>query len=176
LEKAPPHHRLPKSLALRSIVAYKTTKAAIEFGLALLLIVLLPFGLPGWVAILSLKLKHRFVQAWSIHLADLIVRSTTRRRIDLTIGALILDGVLTGVEAWSLERRFWWAPWLVVFASGSLLPFEILEWNRHRHLMRAAMFVVNLAVVLYLGRQAWHEHRVRQAERAAEEVTPSPPP
>ena len=118
-------------LALRSIVVYKTVKSAVALVAAVVLLVLLPFGLPDWIEQLAVRLRHHFVQAWTVHLADWLVRHVSRHRIELSIAALFLDGAMTGVEGWSLKRRYWWGPWLVVVASGGLLPVEIYEWLRH---------------------------------------------
>ncbi|HEY4185475.1 MAG TPA: DUF2127 domain-containing protein [Polyangia bacterium] len=154
-----------EALALRSIVLYKTVKAAVAIGLALLLLALLPFGLPDWIAVLGARLRHHFVQAWSIHLADWLVKNVSRHRIELTIAALFLDGTLTAVEGWSLKRGFWWGPWLVVAASGGLLPFEIAEWLHHPRAGRAALFLLNVVIVLFLARHAWRSHRAKVGQR-----------
>ena len=59
--------------------------------------------------------------------------------------------MLTLGEGWALHRRFRWAPWLVVVATGSLLPFEVVELVRRPHALRLAVFVVNLTIVCYLA-------------------------
>jgi uncharacterized membrane protein (DUF2068 family) len=61
------------------------------------------------------------------------------------------------LEGWALLHGRWWGPWLVVVATGSLLPFEIAAFLRHPHAVRAALFGVNVAVVWYLARQAIRE-------------------
>jgi uncharacterized membrane protein (DUF2068 family) len=146
---------------MRSIVAYKTGKAMIQVGLALVLLALVPFGLPEWLAVWTVKLRHRFIQGLSIRLVDLFAWSTAPHRLDITIGALFIDGALTGVEAWALRRDLWWAPWLVVLMTGILLPFEALEWLRHPHLIRLVLFGANLVIVAYLLRRARLHHRAR---------------
>jgi uncharacterized membrane protein (DUF2068 family) len=146
---------------VRSIIAYKTVKACVQAALVLVLLCLLPFGLTDWVASAAAAFRHHLVQAWSIRLADAIVRNTGRHRIYLTIAALIFDSVLTGVEARALKRGLWWGPWLVVGASGSLLPFEIMEWIHHPRITRMLLFVFNLLIVAYLARHAWRSHRAR---------------
>ncbi len=147
--------------ALRSIVLYKTVKSAVAIGIALCLLAALPFGLPDWIAHLVARLRHHFVPAWSLRLAEWLVNNFSRHRIELTIAALLFDGTLTGIEAWSLRRGFWWGPWLVVVASGALLPFEVVEWIRHPHLTRAALFLLNLAIVAFLAHHAWRAHAIR---------------
>jgi len=156
-----------EDLALRSIVFYKVVKSTAALGAGVILLALWPFGLPDWIAHWAVRLRHHFVQAWTVHVADWLVRHSGRHRIELTIAALFIDGTLTGIEGWSLKRRFWWGPWLVVIASGAFLPVEVVEWSRHRHLGRALLFVVNLAIVLFLSHHAWREHRKRKRERQA---------
>jgi uncharacterized membrane protein (DUF2068 family) len=70
-----------------------------------------------------------------------------------------LDGVLTLCEGWALHRRFAWSPWLVVVATGSLLPFEVVELVRRPHAVRLVIFVVNLTIVCYLAARATREGR-----------------
>jgi uncharacterized membrane protein (DUF2068 family) len=162
--KAPPTTPPPAKaeLAFRSIVAYKTGKATLQVGLAVMLLALLPFGLPDWLAILTVKLRHRFVQGLSIRLVNLFAWTTTPHRLDLTIGALFLDGGLTAVEALALKRDYWWAPWLVALVTATLVPFEIAEWIRHPHLTRVALLAANVAIVAYLARRAWLHRRARR--------------
>jgi uncharacterized membrane protein (DUF2068 family) len=151
-----------EDLALRSIVVYKTVKATAALAAGVTLLVLWPFGLPVWVEHLALRLREHLVQAWTVHLADWLVRHLSRHGIELSIAALFIDGTLTAIEGWSLKRRFWWGPWLVVVATGGLLPVEVYEWFRHPRAGRALLFVVNLAIVLFLAHHARREHRARQ--------------
>jgi len=153
--------RTAEDLALRSIVLYKMVKAAVALGAGVVLLALWPFGLPEWIEHLAIRLRHHFVEAWTVHLADWLVKHTSRHRIELSIAALFLDGGMTGIEGWSLKRRYWWGPWLVVVATGSLLPVEVYEWIRHPHVGRAVLFIVNLAIVLFLAHHAWRAHRQR---------------
>jgi len=81
----------------------------------------------------------------------------------LTILALLLDGVLTLGEGWALYRRFTWAPWLVVIATGSLLPFEVFELGRRPRAGRLLIFLGNLGVVCYLAVRAARALRARRA-------------
>jgi len=151
-----------EDLALRSIVVYKVAKSAAALGAGVVLLALWPFGLPEWIAHLAVRLRHHFVQAWAVHVADWLVKHVSRHGIALSIAALFMDGTLTGIEGWSLKRRFWWGPWLVVVATGGPLPLEVYEWLRHPRAVRAVLFVVNLAIVLFLAHHAWREHRRRK--------------
>jgi uncharacterized membrane protein (DUF2068 family) len=155
-------HEMPA--AVRAITAYKTVKAAAELFLALLLVVLLPFGLPDALAALCASLQRHVTHAWASNLAALIESGSNRHGIVLGSIALGLDGSLTAIEAWALRARHWWGPWLVVAATGALLPFEVYELAREPRASRALLLFVNLAIVVYL---AWRATRERQAQSPA---------
>ncbi len=89
----------------------------------------------------------------------------TPRRLHLAAVALVLDAALTIVEGWALRRRHWWGPWLVVFASGGLLPFEVVQLVRHPHVGRLMVLVVNAAIVAYLVWRVRIERRQATAPR-----------
>ena len=73
--------------------------------------------------------------------------------------ALLADGVVSLIEGWALLHGRWWGPWLVVVATGALLPWEIWELIARPTWIRGALFVINLAVVAYLLREVAREHR-----------------
>jgi len=63
------------------------------------------------------------------------------------------DGVLTAFEGWALAAGVVWGPWLVVGATASLLPIELIALARHATLGRGLALAINLAIVGYLLRQ-----------------------
>lgn len=143
----------------RAIVRYKTAKATLQIGLTIVLCILWPLGLAEKLRGLPVTLRHYTTQAWAVDLADVLAGNAANRRIAIALMALGLDGILTGVEAWSLRTGRWWGPWLVVVATGALLPFEVYEFVRVPGITRALIFAVNLAILLYIARRAWDEHR-----------------
>jgi uncharacterized membrane protein (DUF2068 family) len=148
---------------VRAIVGYKTVKAALQLGLVVLLCALWPFGLPEHIQAVALALRQHLTQAWAHQLADFLATGMTERRLAFTVLALGLDGTLTGIEAWALHRGRWWGPWLVVAATGALLPFEVYAFFRVPRLSRALLFTLNLAILLYVARRATTEHRRARA-------------
>ena len=104
-------------------------------------------------------LRDHASNALTMRLAELVVRSATQRY--LTIGAIALacDGCFTLFEGWALKKRFPWGPWLVVGATASFLPWELLELYRHLKLGRLVLLMSNLAVVGYLVRRKMLEPR-----------------
>jgi len=149
---------------LRAIIAYKSIKAALQLSIALLLLVCLPLGLPHRLLHLAGWLRYHITQGWAARLAEWIVAGSTGHRILLSIAALGVDGLVTGVEAWALHTGRAWGAWLVVGTAAALLPFEVYEFVRVPHWPRALIFVLNLLIVGYVARRAWREH-ARSAAR-----------
>jgi uncharacterized membrane protein (DUF2068 family) len=94
-----------------------------------------------------LHIKHRY------HYADVFLRvaaNITDRQLLLVAVVALLYSTLRFVEAYGLWRKRAWAEW-IAFASGTLyLPFEINEMFRRLTVFRVGLFVVNLAIVIYM--------------------------
>ena len=122
--------RVRRERGLVLIITYKLVKGGLWLVFAAVILVLMRMGLGddllGWAA----HLRHHS-NAWSLALADLLVHAATRRGLWTLVVALLADGTLTLVEGWALLRGHWWGPWLVVVATGSLLPFEVVALMRH---------------------------------------------
>jgi uncharacterized membrane protein (DUF2068 family) len=152
--------RRERGLAL--IITYKLVKGGLWLIFAVTTLVLMRMGIGDDILGVAAHLRHHS-NAWSLELADLLVHAATRRGLWTLVVALLADGTLTLVEGIALLRGYWWAPWLVVVATGSLLPFEVVSLVRKRRVSRLILLCVNLAIVLYLGRTALREHRERTA-------------
>jgi uncharacterized membrane protein (DUF2068 family) len=150
------------------IIVYKLTKGTLWLMFSITIVVLMRMGLANHLLGLAHHLRLH-AHPWSLALADLLVSASTRRGLWTLAVALLADGTLTLVEGWALLHGRWWGPWLVVVATGSLLPFEVLAFARHPHAIRGVVFVLNVAIVAYLARTATREHRLRRLERHDEE-------
>lgn len=144
---------------VRAIVVYKTVKGAAALVLGAALLVLDATHEASFVHAFAGWVRHHATAGWSVALADAILRESTPRGIALTGTALLLDGALTSVEGWALRRGHAWGAWLVVIATGALVPFEIFEIARHVKIGRVLVFVANVAIVVYLVRRARRERR-----------------
>jgi uncharacterized membrane protein (DUF2068 family) len=166
MRSTPEPLRGPKKPAgVRAVILYKTVKAVVQLGLAVVLFVAVLTGAAEHVQEIAASLRHHASSALSLRAADLLMRGATRRHIELTSVALAFDGVLSFVEGWALRMGHWWGPWLVVVASGSLLPFEVYAVTQHLRLGRVVVILVNLAIVVYLAKRALIEHRERVKAR-----------
>ena len=68
----------------------------------------------------------------------------------VAIGAMAYS-CLRFAEAYGLWRERVWAEWLALVSGAIYLPFEIFELARRLDWVRAAIFLVNLAVVIYMA-------------------------
>ena len=154
-------HKEHESLVgLRLIVGYKYFKASAEWLFAGLLLLLdSPRGTAELRAI-ALNIQHHATAAWSIALAERLIHVTTRRTLLVVALAAFIDGVLSCVEGWALQRRYPWSGWLVVGTTLSLLPFEAIALVHRPSTGRVALLMMNAVVVVYLLR-----HRGRAGVR-----------
>ena len=75
--------------------------------------------------------------------------ASPRQRDVIAVGA-ILYGLLDVVEGAGLLLRRRWAEYLVLVATGAFLPLEIDELARKPTVFKAAVLLVNLAIMGYL--------------------------
>jgi uncharacterized membrane protein (DUF2068 family) len=161
------------------IIAYKLGKAGLWFVFAAALVVAVRMGFGHRMLGFADELRHHS-GAWSLKLAELVVTASSKRGLQTITVALVADGILSLIEGWALLRGHWWGPWLVVVATGSLLPFEVVAFVRHAHPVRGAILLANVAIVVYLVRKAMREHRLRllgeHGPRSVESLREGPPP
>ena len=147
---------MQRERALSLIIAYKLGKGALWLVFAAIIVGGMRMGLGDRLLGLAMALRHHS-QAWSLELADLVVRVATRRGLWTVVVALVADGAFSLLEGWALVHGHWWGPWLVVVGTGSLLPFEVVALVRRPHAVRFVLLAVNLAIVVYLARKALRE-------------------
>jgi uncharacterized membrane protein (DUF2068 family) len=144
------------------IAGYKLVKGVLWLALSVVLVVLMNLGLEDRLLGLADHLRHH-AHAWSLVFAELVVRAASRRGLWTITVALLADGSLSLVEGWALVHGRWWGPWVVVVATGLLLPFEVISLARHPHAIRAVILGVNGAIVAYLARRALQKRHDRCA-------------
>lgn len=154
--KAEPHHKAP--LGLRTVAVYEFVKG--------LLVLMVGLGL--------LSLIHRDVQAaaetvlrtlhidpaW--HYSRTFVEASaklTPTSIRLLALGLIAYAVVRFVETYGLWHERPWAEWFAVVSASVYLPVEVYHFCRHPTLIRAGLFLFNLAIVIYLAWLLLQNHR-----------------
>jgi uncharacterized membrane protein (DUF2068 family) len=103
----------------------------------------------------ALDVQRHAVSAVALEVSKWLVQAAEYPHVWPVVGALVLDGVATFVEAIALIRGWWWGPWLVVLASSILIPFEVVALLHRLTATRSAILVINLLIVAYLVRRIW---------------------
>jgi uncharacterized membrane protein (DUF2068 family) len=164
--------RARRDLGESLIVAYKWIKAVAEVGLAAAVVFAASRGELDAVRALALHLEHGVAGRWSVLVGRALARLVSDRGVHLVELGLALDGVVSAVEGFTLWRGYWWGRWLVVAATGSPLPVELVEVARRPTALRIAATLLNAAVVLYLARRIARRRREAVPQGAARAQTP----
>ncbi len=85
----------------------------------------------------------------------------------LEVGTFFYAALHT-VEGLGLLLGFHWAEYLVIVATGSLIPFEIYEIARKFTALRVALFLLNVGIVIYLAWTVTKDRRERKPDAARE--------
>jgi uncharacterized membrane protein (DUF2068 family) len=154
-----------KEAGLRLIILYKLAKAALGLGFAAILWGLVLEGETDKLLDVVEAVRHHVTAAWSLELMDAILSATDRHHVEFLAAALTLDGSFTLFEWYALHTGRPWGEWLVVVATGSLVPFEVGAIVRHKRAGRVVLLLLNIVIVVYLARNALHKHRLAVAKK-----------
>lgn len=103
----------------------------------------------AWLERLALHQGHRLIATWAGQMAVLLSAASTRRLLEVAVGAFLYAGLFL-VEGIGLLRARRWAEYLTIVATSSYLPLEGLALWRHPAPAPAGTMVLNIAVVAYL--------------------------
>jgi len=76
--------------------------------------------------------------------------TTSSSHLHLLASALLVYGVVEGIEAVGLWYQRRWAEYLTFIVTASLLPLEVYEILTRTTALKVLAFLVNVAVVIYL--------------------------
>lgn len=158
--------------ALRTVITYKWVKGVVQLLLFAALLTTFALGLDDDLGRWAHEFRNHSTRAYAVLLGRGLERATTPRGLHITLAALLVDGIVTCIEGWALQRRHAWGPWLVVGVSGSLLPFEVYELFHRFRWIRLLVLVVNAAVVAFLVMHA--RAQARGFEDETRPTVPSP--
>jgi uncharacterized membrane protein (DUF2068 family) len=153
----------------RALILYKAAHGGVVFLVGVAVAIALTNGGDTWLRTLAITLRENATRAFTVHLAEWLLRASEPRRLEIGSAALIGDGLFSAFEGWSLYRRYRFAPWLVVIATTAFVPFEIVEIVRHFRASRIALLVLNVAIVAYLLRRLATERRKSPSDVAAKQ-------
>jgi uncharacterized membrane protein (DUF2068 family) len=137
---------------VRLIALFKLLKGGLLIALGVAALKLLHMNVfnlaEKWAAMIGLDQNSRFVGR-ALSAAAALTPSRVR---DLIVGSFLYAGLFLteGIGLWLLKR---WAMWFTVIFTGSFLPIEIYELGRRPGAGKAALLLLNLALVVYLIRR-----------------------
>jgi uncharacterized membrane protein (DUF2068 family) len=91
----------------------------------------------------------------------------------LAFGAFAYSAVRF-IESYGLWRVRAWAEWFAIISGGIYLPLEVYEFFHHPTRIRALVFVLNLAIVLYLIYFRLYARKHPEVKAYIKEKTKSP--
>jgi uncharacterized membrane protein (DUF2068 family) len=140
-------------LYLRLIAALKIAKGLLLLGVAVALLFLDVRHtwfeqVVDWVEA-EMMLPHYNLVLIALRWIEEFLAGTQLRSIGLL--ALVYAAVLMteGIGVW-FEKR--WAEWLMVLATGSLIPLEVIHLFHRLSLTKLSLVAANIAIVVYLAR------------------------
>ena len=138
-------------VGLRLIVSYKFGKAVLQATAAVALWLALRSGFAEKLARAATIFADHAVHPFAVHLGHWLSAASTPPHLHLVALLLGGDALVSAGEGWVLRRGYRWGRWLVVLATASLLPLELYEIASRPRLGRVLVFLINLAIVVYLA-------------------------
>ena len=162
--KHDPHVRQRR--VLRAVAAFECFKGSfvLLMGFCALLLVHKDLWLlaESLLALLHINTDRRSAQIF-LDFAD----SVTDARLWAAARIAFGYAVLRFIEAYGLWKGRQWAEWFALISGTLLLPLEVRELARGITLFRSALFLGNLAIVLYMLYVIRSNRRERQNAAAA---------
>jgi uncharacterized membrane protein (DUF2068 family) len=103
----------------------------------------------NWIARLPLQAGHHVLLRWGEALLGL-----SAQKFALVGAAATAYATLFAIEGVGLWRGRYWAEYLTLFATASLIPFELWEIHHRFAWLKLLALAVNIAIVIYLWRVA----------------------
>lgn len=142
---APPHIRV-----LRAVASLELAKGLIVLAGCFAVLFLVhkdPGDVADWcLTVLHISPDHHFAQVF-LDWADTL----TEQKLWVVAATGATYSLLRFVEAYGLWKARAWAEWIALVSGSMYLPFEIFKLITHANLFHATLFLVNLAVVLYMA-------------------------
>ena len=162
------------SAALLAIALFKLVKCALLLAVGIGAIRLLHRDVAQvvehWVGVLRVDPDNRFFHK----IITKLLAVTPKQLEALSIGTFFYAALL-GTEGIGLLLRKHWAEYFTVITTAVFIPLEIYEIAKHVSIAKIIVFLVNVAIVVYLvvrirnrKRAESHEEPQEAAEAAAE--------
>jgi uncharacterized membrane protein (DUF2068 family) len=135
---------------LRAVAIFEAAKGTIVLLLGLGVLALLHRDVESFAEGLLAHLHVNPDRRLSHALLNAASRVTDARLWAIAAGAAAYAAVRL-TEAWGLWRRRVWAEWFALLSGALYLPYEIAKLVERPNLAHAAVFLGNVAIVIYMA-------------------------
>jgi uncharacterized membrane protein (DUF2068 family) len=143
-------HEAAHRKVLRAVASLEVAKGLVVLaaGMSVLFIVHRDTGdIADWcLRVLHISPDHHFAQVF-LNWADTL----TEQKLFAVAGVATIYAILRFIEAYGLWHARAWAEWIALVSGGLYLPFEIYKLIHRANLFHASVFVINVAVVIYMA-------------------------
>jgi uncharacterized membrane protein (DUF2068 family) len=150
--------------AVRAIVIYKFIRGGVSVVAGVVLSVFVASGGGQKLRDLAHMLREHWTSGVAGHVSALLVHALDGRRAWLAVVGLALEGGVTLLEGFALQRGHRWGYWLVVGVAAVFVPFELVAWVHKPTVGRLLILIANVLVAAYL---AWRVLREQGGSRRA---------
>ncbi|HZR58648.1 MAG TPA: DUF2127 domain-containing protein [Terriglobales bacterium] len=144
------NHQAAHRKVLQAVASFELAKGLVVLaaGLSVLLIVHRDTGdIADWcLRVLHISPDHHFAQVF-LNWADTL----TEQKLFAVAGVAGVYAILRFVEAYGLWHARAWAEWIALISGGMYLPFEIYKLIHRPNLFHGSVFIINVAVVIYMA-------------------------
>jgi uncharacterized membrane protein (DUF2068 family) len=154
------HHKAP--MGLRWVAIYEFTKGLLFLAIALGALSLVHKDV-GDSAQDILRFFH-LDPAW--HYSKLFIEESSKfTDTRLRLAALIagIFAIIRIVDGYGLWHERPWAEWFAVISAAVYVPLEVYHLYRKPSVTSVVILVVNIAIIVYLGRILMANHKRRKA-------------
>jgi uncharacterized membrane protein (DUF2068 family) len=156
--------RLP--VGLRTIALFEAAKGILALAAACGLLSLRHTDLQA--AADAFLLRHGInPERHYTHLFIETVARATHHHVGQIAGVAIAYGLMRLAEGYGLWRGKHWAEWFAVISAGLYLPLEVVHFAHRPRLFTAAIMLLNLVLIYYLGRLLVRQRAERKRRRRA---------
>ena len=144
-----------REFGLRGIIVIKAFYGIVFFVIGLGILALINKDISDLAEQAAISLGIDPENGYLLVLLEWLTGVSPKQIIATGIGTILYSALLLTM-AWGLHLRQAWAEWLTIVATGLLIPLEIYELLRTRHLTYLLVLFVNAAIVWYLLRRRVH--------------------
>jgi uncharacterized membrane protein (DUF2068 family) len=152
---------------LQAVAIFEAVKAVLILAVGFGLFSLINRDVEGVAELIVRKLHLNPVNKYP-HIFLEAANHVTNTHLLVFASLAMIDAAARAAVGYGLWYERTWGKWLGVATAGIYIPLEIFEMYRHYTPFKLAAFLINVAIVVYLGLALYWEKRDYHASSPAE--------